>query len=567
MSTTSVDIRGLAAQVKGERRTATAAIRWNAETRDGSLLTVSGHAAVFDSESEDLGFIETLAPGCFERALNRPGADPYLLLGHDRNAILARRSAGTLELHEDAQGLAFTANIVPTQQGKDVALLVKSGHLDGCSFGFTVAKDSWSERDGGAHRRVLEIGELLEITLTGNPAYSATSVRDLELTRRIERTAVSKRQLRSVTANPYAVAGKFSWFRDQWVAAEAKRTWQALFDAGHGPMLSPSGEIDSTVAPNTVHGGLLEARARLQQLGRHLRETRDLSTTLTAGGDFMVTPVHIAEAFAAAARARGVLPAVLPVHVLPTSGMTLRTPRMTTGVDTSPQQTENTSISEQNIVESAITSPVSTIAGFEDVSYQLLDRADPGIDVVLADELGRSLAQELDVLLLTGTGVVPNLLGLGSVSGITAVTYTDASPTVQELLPKIAEAASRVATALGTDPDVILWHPRREAWAHSNLGTTLSALRSALPYNLRTVSVANIGTTYGASTNEDLIYVCRADELPIYLGPVNFSVMSDIGSGTLTARIRAYQYCSALFQRRPEAIATVGGTGLVNWYA
>jgi phage head maturation protease len=104
-TTTAPTLNDLRRRVAGKRRTATCAVTWRPERRTGTDLRVSGHAAVFDSESVDLGFTETLAPGCFANALTRAGSDPYLLLGHDTNAILARRSAGTLELREDTHGL------------------------------------------------------------------------------------------------------------------------------------------------------------------------------------------------------------------------------------------------------------------------------------------------------------------------------------------------------------------------------------------------------------------------------------------------------------------------------
>ena len=36
---------------------------------DGSLPKIEGYAAVFDSDSEDMGFIERIAPGAFKNAL------------------------------------------------------------------------------------------------------------------------------------------------------------------------------------------------------------------------------------------------------------------------------------------------------------------------------------------------------------------------------------------------------------------------------------------------------------------------------------------------------------------
>jgi hypothetical protein len=79
------------------------------------------------------------------------------------------------------------------------------------------------------------------------------------------------------------------------------------------------------------------------------------------------------------------------------------------------------------------------------------------------------------------------------------------------------------------------------------------------------VAVNAIGTTYseGGSTNEDRCYVIRADEMPIFLGPVRFAVNVDTSdSGTLTVRCLSYRYVGALLDRRPESVGRIIGSGL-----
>lgn len=550
------------------RRTLTVpVVALTGETRSaGGELKLSGIAAPYGKRSHDIGFFEVIERGAFAASL-AGDADVILLWQHDHTRPLARTRAGSLQVADTPEGVRFTATLPPTSLAADAVELVRSGVVDEMSFGFTVEQDSWETRDG-QRVRVVKRAKLHEVSLVTQAAYgAATSVqaRNRQLAERIERTVAGMRRP-SVTPDPYSPTGEHSYFRDRAAVDASERAHTRLVEAGFGPAWP--GQVDTT-APTLLHGGVREARERLAQLGRHLRETRDLSTTPTAGGYFVAggAPVHVAEAFAAAARSRATLPNLLPVHPLPETGMTLKTPRITTGVSTEPQAAENTAPTEVDIVETAIESPVSTITGIEDVSQQLLDRAEPGIDTVIATELGRAIGADLDTLLLTGSGTAPYLRGLDNVSGITSVAYTDASPTFAELVPKLAECASRVATALGSDPTHLLWHPRREAWAVSSLGTTFSLLANALPYNIRPVTVPAITTTAGAGTNEDKIYVVRADELPLWVGPVSFQVLTDwAGSGTLTVRCRAIQYVSALFARRPEAIGVVSGTGLSAWY-
>jgi hypothetical protein len=76
---------------------------------------------------------------------------------------------------------------------------------------------------------------------------------------------------------------------------------------------------------------------------------------------------------------------------------------------------------------------------------------------------------------------------------------------------------------------------------------------------------AEIPTQDGAATNQDSMFVLRADELPIFASPPFFHVRFDLtASGNLIVRITAFQYLATLFNRRPEAIGKIQGTGLTS---
>lgn len=142
----------------------------------GDAPMFRGHAAVFDSESEDLGgFVETIARGAFRRAL---AADPDVraLFNHDSNYVLGRTTNGTLRLAEDPRGLVAEFDAPDTQYARDLRELVKRGDVNQMSFAFTVARDDWQERsDGTIHRRVLEVDRLYDVSLVTTPAYPETS--------------------------------------------------------------------------------------------------------------------------------------------------------------------------------------------------------------------------------------------------------------------------------------------------------------------------------------------------------------------------------------------------------
>jgi HK97 family phage prohead protease len=150
------------------------------ETTDG--MTFEGYAAVFNSDSSPLPFIERIAPGAFSRSLKSRN-DIKLLWNHDTGIVLGSTRAGTLRLVEDSFGLKAVASLPDTQAGRDAAVLLKRGDVSAMSFGFTVPMggDSW---DKTGNVRTLNRVSLHEVSLVAFPAYSSTtgttSVRSLE---------------------------------------------------------------------------------------------------------------------------------------------------------------------------------------------------------------------------------------------------------------------------------------------------------------------------------------------------------------------------------------------------
>ena len=140
------------------------------ETGDG--MTFEGYAAVFNSESEDLGgFREYIAPGAFKRSLQSRN-EVKLLWNHDAGEPLASVRGGTLKLTEDARGLKVEARLANTSRGRDVAELIRSKTVDSMSFGFSVIKDTWNAE---GNVRTLNAVRLFEISMVSFPAYQATA--------------------------------------------------------------------------------------------------------------------------------------------------------------------------------------------------------------------------------------------------------------------------------------------------------------------------------------------------------------------------------------------------------
>jgi hypothetical protein len=75
----------------------------------------------------------------------------------------------------------------------------------------------------------------------------------------------------------------------------------------------------------------------------------------------------------------------------------------------------------------------------QDLSVQSVELATPLTDRLLFADLLGAYTAELDRQCSRGSGASGELLGINQVSGINAVTYTDATPTVPELYPKVAD--------------------------------------------------------------------------------------------------------------------------------
>jgi HK97 family phage prohead protease len=167
--------------------------------QEGDGMTLRGYAAVFNSPSQPLPFIETIERGAFRDSLNSRN-DIKLLWNHDTSTVLGSTRAGTLKLVEDERGLYVESSLPDTQAGRDAVISIQRGDVTGFSFGFRVAAggDVWLN----ANERVLKRVNIHEVSVgVAFPAYLGTegtaNVRSLtDLTGKIARLA----EIRGVSA-------------------------------------------------------------------------------------------------------------------------------------------------------------------------------------------------------------------------------------------------------------------------------------------------------------------------------------------------------------------------------
>jgi uncharacterized protein len=170
--------------VTTERRTFNGTVEFRA---DGGKLTATGHAAVFNRLSQNLGgFVEQVAPGTFAKTIVEQ--DIRALFNHDENAVLGRLGPGTLRLAEDDTGLAYEIDLPDTTVGRDVAKLIERGDVSGSSFGFRTIDDEWGETPEGFPLRTLTQVSLRDVGPVTFPAYtdSTSALRSLAEARSLD---------------------------------------------------------------------------------------------------------------------------------------------------------------------------------------------------------------------------------------------------------------------------------------------------------------------------------------------------------------------------------------------
>lgn len=102
------------------------------EVKPGTIGTLYGYAAVFESKSQDFGgWREVIRKGSFTRSL-KDLPDVRALYQHNPAAVLGRVGAKTLTLREDEHGLAIEIDLIDTQENRDVCASSKTSTSTRC---------------------------------------------------------------------------------------------------------------------------------------------------------------------------------------------------------------------------------------------------------------------------------------------------------------------------------------------------------------------------------------------------------------------------------------------------
>lgn len=316
-----------------------------------------------------------------------------------------------------------------------------------------------------------------------------------------------------------------------------------------------------------------------ERLARHMQEERierrDVTSANFAG---LLVPQFLTDLAAPFARAGRPTANIARKHQLPDQGLTLSISKVTTGSATA-LQTEGSAVQETNMDDTKLDLTVQTFAGQQNVSRQALERGTNIDSLVMAD-----LVSSYHTVL--NAAVVADIL-----ANATSVAYTDASPTVAELYPKILSAISGIQTDFFAGPDVIIMHPRRLAFILAAVDDQKRPLAVPVPnfngqpafasgagspeygqskysiVGLPVITDAGILITSGAGTNEDTIFVGNTSELHLWeqgSGEPMMLRFEQPKGAELDVTMVVYGYSAFTSNRYAKSWARIGGTGLVT---
>lgn len=610
--------------------------------------TIVGVAVPFNSPTEirDLGgsYREQFAAGAFARTIAERGPSRVkLLLQHDDRRLPIGRA---VSLTETPQGLVAELAVSKTPDGDTALELVRDGTLDGLSVSFRSIRQT---RKGDLVTRT-EV-QLREISLTGFPAYDDarvsavrsdptinaraalalsrkdTPMNDLPahmapvLARRDELAATLARALTYGDDAPEAERRSAQWIAETTEElqdlnnrltetreeTQRNRNADALGARYSGPGYSSlhvteqrtynPADARSDGAPDFLRdlfrSQILqdpEATARLLRHGEEVKHEEPVTyqrAVSTGGAGAFVPPAYLTQAWAEYARAGRPTANLATRLPLPADGMTVEIPKITTSTSTGVQTAENAEVAHADIDETTISVPVRTIAGYVDVSRQSIERGTIFESVVMGD-LAADYATRLDAQVLAGSGLNGQHLGILGTVGINAVSYTDASPSLTELWPKLASAVGQVVSQRFSGPQVAIVSPETWAWMSAALGSdgrpllpgagsgpnnalgvatgpgyegVVGHLLSGLPVILD----GNMPTNLGVGTDETRIVIADMRDTLLLEDPAPAQARFDgPGSSTMTVRLAVYGYSAFTAARQPKAISVVSGTGLIT---
>jgi hypothetical protein len=318
------------------------------------------------------------------------------------------------------------------------------------------------------------------------------------------------------------------------------------------------------------------AKDAVERAAAYTFETRaGMDTTSGSGGSF-VTPQYFVAEYAPYRQFNRVFANAANKQELPSYGMTIYMPQVTTAAGVAAQSSQNSGIAETDPTAGYLSTSLTTNAGQVTISQQLLDRAGPNFafDKMVFDQLNRAYDLVLDQYVLTQA-----LANAGSVS-MTTTTLTQTGG----LLASIGKAKANIADTAGTilPATHIFAQPVNAEWYFAQVDSTYRPLVTptyAGPYNAVVAGgdgtpIADGYTGYhlsGLPVYEDgniptsatynQVIVAHMPEVYFWEGDLVSRVIPQTFAQNLSVLLQVYSYVGAIV-RYPKAVQAINGSGL-----
>ncbi len=384
------------------------------------------------------------------------------------------------------------------------------------------------------------------------------------------------------------------------VASEAveARAAAARAAAGEGGTTWSVGGESATYRPDgsSFFADLINARRgdrnAVDRLARNNSErgleSRALGNTAATGGSGgeFAPPAWLVDEFVKLARPARVTADLFHKEPLPLGVSSINIPRISGGTTTAVQTTQNTTVAATDITTAALSSNVSTIAGKQVVSRQLLDQSGIPFDRVILQDLAGDYARQVGAQAILGTGVTGQLRGyLTPTTGTNSVTWTQASPTAGLFFSQLAKLQGQIAASRFAPADTVVMHPRRWAWLASYMDSTGRPLVAPVAGSFNSMAQAgdqraqgqvgsllgmdvfvdpNIPTTQGVGANQDVVLMMVRDDIWLWESELRAEAFEAPYAESLGLLFRCFGYLAMIPERYPASLGSIVGTGLVT---
>ena len=393
-----------------------------------------------------------------------------------------------------------------------------------------------------------------------------------------------------ITSEPltYRVGGEFSYFADLTLAEHPERE---RGNASRERLLRHEHELQVEYRSPTVSYAD-PPRYLIDRFATFPRPERTLLNLIEAAGNLI--PIAQKPGFSSITTLRLTTGTSTPVDGpgQPVTGPDIVEAQVPTGTATGPAGATSSTGTSGGFANSTTTgdsrdpttaSRVALISGNADIPMQMLEQSGAGqahLDTVLWKDLTSAYDAQVELQLLTGTGgsgPFAQLLGLLNVTGINAITYTDATPTATKWIQVQATltgggAAPQALAAIGNKrdrkPEVWMMTTSRAAWVAASevaLPLALANQRGPGAFDLLAYPVMendSIPTNFGVGGNQDVVIACRPSDLLVFESAPTLKAHTETLAGNLEARIQYRCHVGALLGRYPSGISVISGTGM-----